>query len=40
MIEKIEIPVYWSEIKGKKVIDEESMQEEFEEKLSEVLDGN
>lgn len=35
--EKITIPIYYAEIEGKKVIDEDSIREEFEEKLKRIL---
>ena len=31
------IPIYYAEIDGKKVVDEDSIREEFERKLKEVI---
>ncbi len=35
--EEIIIPVYYTKIKGKIIIDEDSMREEFEMKLKEII---
>ena len=38
MEEKITIPIYYIEENGQKIIDEDSIREEFEAKLKEIIE--